>query len=92
MGEYVPFCYDCKQMKMISRNERIGTSKIYIPLLSDRQTYFYAVGYDRMKETGSLFLYSKTINEDLVFQEKYKFQVPVADQKFVRLEYKFFIV
>jgi hypothetical protein len=55
MGEYVPFCYDCKEMKVLSRNERIGTSKIYIPLLSDRETYFYAVGYDRMKETGSLF-------------------------------------
>ena len=36
MGDYVPFCYDSKELKVVSRNERIGTSKIYIPLLTDR--------------------------------------------------------
>ena len=48
MGDYVPFCYDCQEVKVISRNERIGTSKIYIPCLTDRETYFYAAGYDRL--------------------------------------------
>ena len=62
MGDYVPFCYDCKQVKKISRNQRIGTSKIYIPVLSDRETYFYAAGYDRIKTKKSLFFFSKTIN------------------------------
>lgn len=68
MGDYVPFCYDSKEMKMISRNEKIGTSKIYIPLLTDRETYFYAAGYDRIKTKGSVFLFSKTINEDKIYQ------------------------
>lgn len=92
MGEYVPFCYDSKELKQVSRNERIGTSKIYIPLLSDRETYFYGVGYDRWKEKKSIFFYSKTINEDIDFQKKYKFTVPPPNDKYVRLEYKFFIV
>lgn len=91
MGDYVPFCYDSKELKVVSRNERIGTSKIYIPLLTDRETFFYAVGYDRQKVTGGIFLYSKTINEDYAFQHKYGFQVP-KESEFVRLEYKFFIV
>ena len=91
MGEYVPFCYDCKELKVLSRNERIGTSKIYIPLLTDRETYFYAVGYDRQQTTGGIFLYSKTINEDYAAQEKYQFKVP-QESEYVRLEYKFFIV
>lgn len=92
MGDYVPFCYDCSEVKQISRNQRIGTSKVYIPLLSDRETYFYAVGYDRIQDTGGLFLYSKTINENKRAQEKYGYQVPPPNEKYVRLEYKFFIV
>lgn len=91
MEAYIPFTYDSKQLKIISRNEKIGTSKIYIPCLTDRQTYFYAAGYDRMKVNGSVFLYSKTINEDKVYQEKYKFKVP-DQSNYVRLQYKFFIV
>ena len=45
-----------------------------------------------MTETNSLFLYSRTINEDKAWMEKYDFQVPEPNEKFVRLEYKFFIV
>lgn len=75
-GTYVPFCYDSKECKVISRNEKIGTSKIYIPCLTDRETYFYAAGYDRYKTNGSVFLFSKTINEDTLYQEKYGYKVP----------------
>lgn len=90
-GNYVPFCYDSKEEKVVSRNEKIGSSKIYIPLLTDRETYFYAAGYDRVKHNGTVFLYSKTINTDQVYQEKYQYKVP-EKSNYVRLEYKFFIV
>lgn len=90
-GNYVPFCYDSKELKVISRNEKIGTSKIYIPCLTDRETYFYAAGYDRYRTNGSVFMYSKTINEDKLYQEKYGFKVPEKSD-YIRLEYKFFIV
>ena len=83
-GDYVPFCYDSKELKVISRNEKIGSSKIYLPLLTDRETYFYAAGYDRYKHNGSVFLYSKTINTDFVYQEKYDYQLPEKSD-YVRL-------
>lgn len=91
MGEYVPFTYDSKELKVISRNEKIGTSKVYIPFLTDRETYFYAAGYDRINTNGSVFIFSKTINEDKVYQKKYEFEVPEKSD-YVRLEYIFFIV
>lgn len=59
--------------------------------MTDRETYFYAAGYDRMKHNGSVFCYSKTINEDKVYQQKYNFKVPETSD-YVRLEYIFFIV
>ena len=45
-----------------------------------------------MKASGSLFFYSRTINEDHDFMKKHNYKVPDATDKFVRLEYKFFIV
>ena len=75
MGYYVPFCYDCQAKKIVSRNSRIGMTKIYIPLITDRYTYFYAVGYDRISVTNSIFLYSKTITDDLEFQKKVDYKV-----------------
>lgn len=50
-------------------------TKIYIPLITDRYTYFYAVGYDRISVTNSIFLYSKTITDDLEFQKKVDYKV-----------------
>lgn len=44
-----------------------------------------------MKTNKSIFLFSKTINEDKVYQERYQFKVPDKTD-LVRLEYKFFIV
>lgn len=75
----------------MSRNEKIGTSKVFIPCLTDREVYFYAAGYDRIKKNGSVFLFSKTINEDKFYQEKYGFKVP-EESEYVRLEYKFYII
>lgn len=60
-------------------------------MLTDRETYFYAVGYNRIPKCGSLFFYSKTINENKNYQKKYDFNVPPTS-KLIRLEYNFFIV
>ena len=58
--QYVPFVYDNKELKQIARNQKAGYSKTYMPLLTDRECYFAAVGYDRIKTTGSIFLYTQT--------------------------------
>lgn len=34
--KYVPFCYGCELVKKLSRNEVVGHSKAYIPMLTDR--------------------------------------------------------
>jgi hypothetical protein len=66
-------------------------SKIYLPLLSDRQSSFRAIAYDRLNTTGSIFVYCKSIHNDLEYQKKINFTVPV-DPDLVQIDYKFFIV
>ena len=60
----------------MARNQKIGTTKVYLPLLSDREAYFFAAAYDRLKTHNSIFFLSKTIASDLAFQKKINFQVP----------------
>lgn len=66
--EYIPFTYDTKLLEQVSRNKKIGRSKINVPLLSDRYAYFYAAAYDRLSTTNSIFFFSKTITSDKAFQ------------------------
>ena len=73
--EYIPFAYDTKCLKNVARNQRIGQSKISIPLLSDRMAYFFAAAYDRLSTHNSIFFYSKTITSDTEFQKKVNFFV-----------------
>ena len=63
--EFVPFAYDTKKLKEISRNQKVGLTRVYVPLLSNREAYFYAAAYDRLKTHKSIFFYSKTISSDL---------------------------
>lgn len=48
----------------MDRNKKIGVSKVYLPLLSDRIAYFYATAYDRLSTHNSIFFFSKTITSD----------------------------
>ena len=54
--EYVPFVYVSKEVAQPSRNRKAGYSLTYIPLLTDRECYFWATGYDRLIEKGSVFI------------------------------------
>ena len=49
----------------MARNQKIGTTKVYLPLLSDREAYFFAAAYDRLKTHNSIFFLSKTIASDI---------------------------
>lgn len=59
-NQYVPFVYVSQQTRVLARNKRVGYSKTYVPLLKDRECFFYAVGYDRIKTTGSIFIYTES--------------------------------
>lgn len=66
-------------------------TKVFVPLLSNRQAYFYAAAYDRLKTHNSIFFFSKTISSDPAFQLKLGFPVRM-DPDLVELEYKFYIM
>lgn len=71
----LPFSYDTKELKYISSNKKIGTNKVEMPLLTNRESYFYNAAYDRLKTHGSVFCFSKTISNDPSFQKKLGFPV-----------------
>ena len=68
--QYVPFAYDTKELCAISRNSKVGLTRAYIPLLSNRQAFFFAAAYDRLKTHNSIFFYSQTISSDVELQKK----------------------
>ena len=49
---------------------KVGFSSTKVPLLAERECYFYAIGYDRMKSTGSIFIYTESFEDNLPFQQK----------------------
>lgn len=60
--KFVPFCGEGEEIKRLHRNLYVGRSTVDIPLLTNRETYFYAKMIDRITTTGSIFFYSKSIN------------------------------
>lgn len=89
--EYVPFVYVSEEIKQLARNRKTGYSKTYVPLLTDRECYFNAVGYDRMETTGSIFLFTESYDEDLKLQKEYDLYVPNSeDSEYVRLKVHYF--
>ena len=57
---YVPFVFLSEEVKSLARNRKAGYTKTYIPIITDRECYFTAVGYDRIKTNGSLFLFTES--------------------------------
>lgn len=57
-------------VKVLGRNKKAAYSKVHIPLLTDRECYYYAVGYDRMSTTQSIFVYSESFDEDQEMQKE----------------------
>ena len=52
----MPFVYVSQEVRQIARNCKAGYSINYVPILSDRECYFCATGYDRLKHKGSIFI------------------------------------
>ncbi len=46
--KYIPFNYETSCLREVARNKKIGRSKVFIPLLNNRQAYFEAKAYDRL--------------------------------------------
>ena len=55
------------------RNQKVGLTRVYIPLINNREAYFVASAYDRLKTHHSIFVFSRTITSDLEYQKKIGF-------------------
>jgi hypothetical protein len=62
-----------------------------MPLLSVRETYFEARGYNRLHHNKSIILYSRSIHDKPELCKKLNF-TPVVNQDYVQIEYKYLIV
>ena len=89
--EFVPFCGKGEEIKRINTNLSVARSVVDIPFLTNRETYFLAKGLNRLSTTGSLFFYSKSINDSPEIQTKLGVSIP-EKTSYIRLDYNFFIV
>ena len=76
-GNFVPFAYDTKELKQVSRNQRIGRTKVAVPILTHREAFFYAAAYDRLQTHNSIFFFSKTLTNDKKLQKKLNFPIRI---------------
>ena len=89
--EFVPFVYLSREVKQIARNRKAGYSLNYLPVLTDRECYFWATGYDRLKHKGSVFIFTETYDENPQIQEEFDLRVPPAEESdYVRLKVHYF--
>jgi hypothetical protein len=75
LQKFVPFAYDTQELTQIARNKKVGLTRVYIPIMSNREAYFYAAAYDRLSTCKSIFFFSKTITSDIEFQKKLQIKV-----------------
>lgn len=83
--DYMPFVEISEEFKNpeanTARNLKAGFSSTKVPLLADRECYFYAIGYDRMKTTSSIFICSESFEDNLAFQQKINYPVDTSEDK-----------
>lgn len=75
----------------VGRNQKVGVTRVYVPILSNREAYFFAAAYDRLQSHNSVFFYSKTITSDANFLKRLNITIE-RDLELVELEYKFYIL
>lgn len=60
------------------------------PVISDREVFYVAEGFDRLDENGTIVLICKSIDKDKNFCEKYGINIPKKNNK-VRIDFKYFV-
>lgn len=51
-----------REEKYLDRNHKIGYCVYDLPLLSQREAFFEAVGYNRLGHNETIFMYSRSIH------------------------------
>jgi hypothetical protein len=62
MKKFMPFMKISRTEKMLGRNSRLGYAVNEFPILDKREAFFQGIGYDRLSENGTIFLYSRTLH------------------------------
>ncbi len=53
-----------REEKNLDRNHKIGYSLYDLPIISCREAFFDAIGYDRLKHNNTLFMFSRSIHNN----------------------------
>ncbi len=61
MKEFVPFVAQSDMIKRLNKNSWAGYAKMNLPVITDRETYYYGEGFDRLDHNGTILLLSKTV-------------------------------
>lgn len=61
-----------------------------LPIITDRESYYYGEGFNRLDENGTIVLISKTVQDDKEFLRKFGVTVP-STSKLVRLHFYYYV-
>lgn len=75
---------------MLGRNNRIGYSLNDFPVLSQRQAFFQAIGYDRMEHNSTIFSFSRTLHDRPDLQKQFGYKVQETPGA-IQLDYHYFV-
>ncbi|CAD8111055.1 unnamed protein product [Paramecium sonneborni] len=88
-SEYVPFCNYATTLKTLSKTQKVCSSQLYFPVISNRETIFLGQGIDRLDENGTILFLCKSIDQDQQFLDYYNIQLQKS--KNVRLQLNYYI-
>ena len=57
MSKYVPFVEYAKTVNQFTKARKMCYSKVSLPVISDRDLYFYGEGFDRLEENGTIGIF-----------------------------------
>ena len=90
MPEFVPFIERSNNIKIVHKARKVAYSFLNFPVISNRETYFYAEGFDRLEENGTMVLMSKSIHDDTEFKSWLGVNFPEATDN-VRLDFHHYV-
>ena len=57
----MPFMENSKEVKALSRNNKIGYITSNFPILAKRQLVFQGLGYDRLAHNSTFLMFSRSL-------------------------------
>jgi len=88
-NQWMPFIKTSTELKKIKRNSVAYYLEFMLPYpLHNRQAHLYGMGVNRLHENGTVFVFSKSIEDDIEFFAKHELR-KIENQGTVNLNFKF---